>query len=248
MKNSTMAFLAAATALAFATPASAQQFFGEDSDGSANTRATNVNGLAQEALFLANLEGVRTESFESFSSGSSVPLGLTFPGAGTATLSGSSGSVTHGTGAGRYPIDGLRYFMTSFGGNDPFKVTFLNPIAAFGFYGVDIGDFGSQLSLAFANGGSVTETVLVPHQLRMGAGTMADGDSFFFGYINVLKPFTSVTFNGTTSEDAFGFDRMTIGTAQQVVTVPEPGVFLLLAAGGLGMMMIARKREVIFDA
>jgi len=50
------------------------------------------------------------------------------------------------------------------------------------------------------------------------------------------------------NEDFFGFDRMTIGTVEQVVSVPEPGVFLLMAAGALGMMLVARRREVMFDA
>lgn len=276
MKNSAMAVAAAVTALAFAAPASAQQFFGEDTDGTENARSTNVNGLAQENLFLANLQGVGTETFEGFADGLAAPLILNFPGAGSATLSGGNGeveTVASGTdGFGRYGVDGTNFFETAMGGSNPFTISFVNPVAAFGFYGVDIGDFGSQLSLAFANGGGTPTNVVVPHSTSTGFSN--GGSSFFFGYINVLNPFTSITFNatertvnedffgyirffnpftfdateGTVNEDFFGFDRMTIGTVEQVVSVPEPGVFLLMAAGALGMMLVARRREVMFDA
>ncbi|WP_143437473.1 hypothetical protein [Hydrocoleum sp. CS-953] len=133
-----------------------QVFFGEDLHNSRSTRLPSTpNATAAEAEFLARLSGTGTEDFESFSPGSVSSLELTFPGSMgssiTASLSNPSGSsigVTNlgsGTnGFGRYPISGDHYLDVD-GAN--FAISFDSDIAAFGFYGIDIGDFGGALSL-----------------------------------------------------------------------------------------------------
>ncbi|HSH16611.1 MAG TPA: PEP-CTERM sorting domain-containing protein, partial [Verrucomicrobiae bacterium] len=93
------------------TPHSAsayQIFFGEDlnNDGNVALIAT-PNASNAENQFLNVLSGVGTENFEGFANGVGAPLGLSFPGAANATLSGGSGavaSVTPGStnGVGRY--------------------------------------------------------------------------------------------------------------------------------------------------
>ena len=95
MKNLVVA-LASTAALGLAANAHAAYitYFGEDQNISAYTPlASTPNASAAETSFLSFLSGVGTEDFESLSG--SAPLVLTFPGAGTATLSGGSGVVVN---------------------------------------------------------------------------------------------------------------------------------------------------------
>lgn len=100
----------ASVAMLSAPAANAYLIFGEDLNNSgAVPLASTPNSTTASNNFLANLIGVGTETFESQATGASAPLPLTFPGAGTATLTGGSGvvsAVTPGTtnGVGRYSI------------------------------------------------------------------------------------------------------------------------------------------------
>ncbi|QGY41031.1 PEP-CTERM sorting domain-containing protein [Pseudodesulfovibrio cashew] len=219
-----------------------QVFFGED-EGVGESTALGVwnNAQAAEANFLSHLTGTGTEDFESYSDGTSAPLAISFPGAGTATLTGggeinyvSAGSTNN---YGRYGTSGDYYWDAD---SDDFIINFDTPVAAFGFYGIDIGDFSGQLSI-FAG---ATEYA-VPHTLGITGGSV-----LFWGLIDTDNPFTSITFSnlgGGSYADAFGFDDMTIGSVEQVSedtigSVPEPSTFVLLAAGLLGLVGIGRKR------
>lgn len=238
------ALLAAAASLALtASAAEAQVFFGEDSDGDEFTRSTLMASVNAENMFLAHLEGVGTEDFETSAGG--TPLPLVFPGAGTATLQGSGSVQTQGAGTdgtGRYPTSGVNYFETNAAGG--FSIDFTDPVAAFGFYGVDIGDFGGNLALSFLNGAASVAMINVAH--AVGAGGSTGGNAFFFGYINEMNPFTRVVFNLTEgpSNDVFAFDDMTIGSPEQVVgVVPEPMSIVLLATGLLGLAVLRLRRR-----
>jgi len=238
-----------------ATSLQAQTFFGEDTNGTESTQATLVNSVAAENSFLGLLTGVGTEDFDAFTLGQTGPLNLTFPGAGTATLTGSGcvsqitwsacsnpvdNSTSGGTnGFGRYPISSPNYWEAEAGGD--FAIDFSNPVAAFGFYGVDIGDFGGVLSLSFLNGATNVSTIGVPHEV----GGSAGGNAFFFGYINTAAQFDRVEFGltGVSGGDLFAFDNMTIGSREQVTGVPEPGTIVLLVSGLLGLVAVSRKRK-----
>lgn len=229
-------------------------FFGEDVNNSeANPIAAFPNALAAQAAFLGGLVGdVGTENFEGFADGTTQPLDLDFGSAGTATLAGGGGainSVTPGdtNGKGRYATSGSNYFEVAAGGTPTFTVTFSQPVAAFGFFGVDIGDFGGQLSLVV----TTTEGELsgdIEHFL--GDGGSSGGSVFFFGLVAEIGDalITSVEFLSSSGDgDIFAFDDFTVASPEQIIEVPEPSTVALFGLGliGLGVGLRRRRRSII---
>src|SRR5438128_2161987 len=104
-------------------------FSGVDPNG-LETRIPHPISDAARDNFRAGLTGVGTETFESFTPGT-TPATLVFPGAGSASFMGAPlvQSVPLGTnGAGRYPISGNNYLEAS---TQLFGITFTKPVAAF---------------------------------------------------------------------------------------------------------------------
>jgi hypothetical protein len=215
---------------AVSAPAAPLSFFGEDrgifnQDGSP-TGTPHTNSDAARGSFLTSLVGVGTETFESFLAGAGAPLALSFPGAGTATLSGG-GAVDDNPGTGQNAISGTKWWRTG-AGND-FAIDFSGPVAAFGFYGIDVGDIGAQLTLTLLDGSAVA--INIPHTIEPGGPSSGqNGSVIFFGYIDTANPWTRAEFAnvGGGGGDDFGFDNMTIGSIQQVRVVPHPSTLLLL--------------------
>lgn len=235
---------AAAPAHAFLT------FFGEDLNNSSSTPLSSfANASAAEADFLSNLTGVGTETFEGFADNTGGSLALNFPGAGLATLSGGNGKVNEvASGStnrfGRYGTSGTKYWEVVAGGNGNFTVTFSDPVAAFGFYGIDIGDFGGQLMLQLDDSANTLLTV----DNTVGSYGSTDGSVLFYGVIAQTQNelFTSVSFQTSTGQgDVFAFDDMTIGSLQQVKpnAIPEPSTIALLGVGAIGSLAMVRRRK-----
>lgn len=218
-----------------ATP---QTFFGEDLGLGEITRLpTRPNADAARDAFLGQLSGFDTEEFEGFSVGAVLPLYPSFSGVGVAELTGQGviRNVPTGTdGSGRYPISGDQYLRTS---SSAFSIEFPVPIMAFGFYGIDLGDFNGQISVEISS--NTTTQLTIPHTVNSPGGSVV-----YFGIIDTANPFTTVSFfNSGAQADIFAFDDLTVGSLAQVNEMPEPGTLGLLATGLLGLLGYGRRRR-----
>ena len=229
----------------FNANAAVTTYFGEDLGLGESTRLSSTpNANTAQAGFLSSLINPGVENFEAFTDGTANPA-INFVGAGvTATLSGgavrsTANGVTNG--AGRYGISGDpdgngvdSYYET----RGELSLTFSNPVAAFGFYGVDIGDFNGQVTLTTSGG--LNQFFNVGNTLN-GSG----GSVLFWGVISNADTFTSISFGNTSNgSDAFVFDNFTVGSLEQVKSpVPEPETYAMFLAG-LGFMgYMARRRK-----
>lgn len=268
-KAVTSVVLAMSAAFGMGSAHAASTFYGEDINMSATTplSATPIASAAESA-FLANLSGVGTETFEGFQAGSVAPLSLGFKTATgdlTATLAGGAGQVSTvaaGTtnGAGRYsvPSAGSTNFWevaAGFGGD--FTVSFSEDVGAFGFYGIDIGDLGGDLSIQLLDASGA-----VVGGQAVGNSTGNDGSVLFFGYIagSTTEVFRSIRFlTNAGAGDFFAFDNFTVGTYCQIAgsnctppddgggnngggTVPEPATLALVATALFGLRLTQRRR------
>jgi len=231
-----LTLLSLSIGISSATP---MTFFGEDIGlGEMTPLTSHPNADAARDSFLAHLVNPGVEDLEDFEDETEAPLSVDFGTAGTATLQGS-GYVNEGANnVGRYPISGNNYWE----GSSQFYLEFTEPQVAFGFYGIDVGDYNGQLTITYEDG--TTETLTVPHETNTMGGTV-----IYFGFIDVDHPFVKVTF-GNTAEgtDYFGFDDFTIGTRGQVIiedptNIPEFPTVALPMVAIIGLALFFQRRK-----
>lgn len=232
--------LSAAVALAaasFSAAAAPSIFFGEDT--STAGIALGPNAAAARSDFLGNLSGVGTQDFESLVN--PEPFNIQFPGT-TVTLDASlTGNIAISTsGPGRFATSGTNFLQATTG---DFTITFATAISAFGFNGIDIGDFVTQqMSLTLTDINGVETEFTVPHSLGIGNN---DNATLFWGFIDAGNSYTQISFNNAGGGDTFAFDDMVVGDVGQIVdpgnNVPEP-TSLLLAGLGLSLLGLRRKK------
>ena len=226
-------------AMALGSSANAVTYFGENTNPG---QAVSGAPLTAHNTFLAQLTGVSVEDFEGFAAGP-APASLSFTGSAgaiNAAFSGSSGQICATPSCGgstRFATSGSHYFDVS----STITAAFSTPIAAFGFYGTDVGDISGQLSLVLHHATGPDTVIVIPH--TVGA---PDGSLLFFGVIDTANPFISVSFlNSQAGNDFFGFDDMIVGDVQQVTGgVPEPTTWAMMV-GGLALAGAAMRRRKV---
>jgi hypothetical protein len=212
-------------------------FFGEDPNATGTTPIPHPQSDAARDSFFANLTGVGTESLDGFASGTSnVPVN--FGNGVTATLSG--GTIQNFSSAGRFAISSPNYYNTN---TSNFSINMSSPIAAFGFYGTDIGDFGGQLTLTLTDINNVQTTLTVPATQGSGGSAPANGSALYFGFYDTGNVYTSIVFNNSSTIDQFGFDNFSVGTVSQVTPTPLPPGILLMGTSLLALGAVRLRRR-----
>ena len=248
-RNFTTLAFAAITAMAATGAQAYTTFNGVDGNNAETVLTVTPNATAAENTFKANLVGTGTETFETQTTGAVAPLMLNFGVAGTATLNNGNGAVRANVagqtnGSGRYSVPGgTKFWEVTAGGAATFTVNFSQSIAAFGFYGIDIGDFGGTLSLEFLD---AANNVINTLAVATAPAATANASVLYFGALadSNAELFKSVRFLSTVGiGDVFAFDSFTIGTQQQVHRTPEPGSLALVALGMLGLGIAAKRRR-----
>jgi hypothetical protein len=269
MKYLAFSSLISLTAVALLSgSARAATFSGYDTNPTNNTRLLfdpNSNSQAAFNSFSTQLNGIgiTTDSFEDTTNPTTTVVGNAIDGlvrvisGTTATfslktkadplVSAPSGTSTQvqkkQTGVlanGTYPTDGNNFISVNTTYN--FSIAFSAPVAAFGYFGTDLGDNSNVLTMQFYNNGT-----LIPNNPTnaVDAGTgSANSSKFFYGFIadNSTQYFDKVVFSNSASNDAIGIDQITIGTPTQVTTsVPEPSSLLGTMLFGGSVILIKRR-------
>lgn len=260
-----------AVALSLAAGASSAGYltpiFGEDGHTSELTPlASTPTASAREATFLSLLQGVSTETFELKATDTPAPLTLNFLGSSaqlTATLSGSGrvGTAESGKtdGFGRYSIPSATstQFWEADADAGDFHVQFGQAIAAFGFYGIDIGDYGGQLliDLLAEDQNSILATFKPAHS--QGTDGSTAGSVVYFGVVSdsATSDFYGIRFRLEAPNplpddfpgDVFAFDNFTIAERSQIRPptngTPEPGTLALLGLALAGAATARRSKK-----
>jgi len=238
MTRSFIGSLAALLLVASPIHATPITFFGED-DGPGNDSirlASRPGADAARTDFVNALSSSGTQHFDTFADGTSSVVFAFDSAIVTVGPGGVVRSFPGTDGDGGYAISGDGLWRL-----DPASlvVTLDKPITAFGFYGVDVGDAGGQLTVSLSNG----SVFVVPHTIRQDHDN--SGGVLYFGVID--RPFYSITLsNSDTDADRFNFDDFTVGRAAQsdnLAPTPEPGTLLLLGTSLAGMAGAAWRRR-----
>lgn len=231
--------MAATALIAGAAAAAPVTFFREDVNlASDPAQPAPIQSNAAKDAFFAHLAGVGTESFEGFPIGEEAILTPSFPGAGTVTVLG--GVVLGGENiAGRYPTSGEKYLNAY----SPISMQFSSPIAAFGFYATDVGDFDGHLTLRLTALSGDVVSLAVP--ASVGVDGSATGSLLYFGFYDLAQTYTSIFFDNGDYADIFGLDDFSVASASQIVgsPVPEPAIWASMTAGFALLGSALRRRR-----
>lgn len=237
-----------------------------------------ANSIETFGRFASGYQNLMVNGFETFQSGLSN-LVIPFDGENgrvNATLSGGNGKVQVNQPpetedfAGRFSVSpdgptGSKFWeVDATEEGSTFELNFNRKVQAFGFFGVDIGDFNGTLLLEFLDDdGGVLFTIDAEQALQQALpgdgsvlylGVDVDDSNLFFDGIRFRTAASTLVnqrFNalnaddpGNTRTDTFGFDSFTVVAApgtQPPNGVPAPGTALLLGSALAGLALMRRR-------
>jgi hypothetical protein len=254
------ALLALPAAIGLAVPAQALSFYtGYDANPAGSgvlPLASRTNSIAAFNSYKANLggNGVTTESYETVPkttpvdglvqqlSGVTATYSYTKKSDGSASTAVVQKADSAGlTNAGTFPTDGIQGVSINSANN--FKIKFASPLAAFSFWGTDLGDSKNTLTVILRKAGVNVQSKLIDY-LDASAG---QSSVFFFGGIaqNAAEQFDEVELLSSISSDgdAIGIDQLTVGTPDQVTATSKPVPTPALLPGLVALAAGARRRS-----
>jgi hypothetical protein len=153
----------------------------------------------------------------------------------------ASGANKGFTNSGTYPTDGSQGI--SINSENNFSISFSNTLAAFGYFGTDLGDNNNILTMKFFNNSTLVNSMSIPV-----FANSFNSSEYFFGFIadSLSQQFNRVEFISSISNDgdAIGIDQIKIATPAQLTTqIPEPSSLLGTLFFGGSMMLIKRRYQ-----
>ena len=226
-----------------------QIFRGEDANGNPRSIPPFPNSTNAQLGFFG-FGTPQVENFESQAVGPG-PLTLVFGSGDTAVsarLSGGSGGVQSVIGDptdGRFSVPGGNKFWatTATGSGDTFNIAFSANVEDFGFFGIDIGDFGGILSMELLDAAGDMMASRLVNTLTSGQ----DGSVLYFGIRaeSEREWFRGIRFrltNPSARDDVFAFDSFTVvGAPRPSGPIPEPGTLALIGVALLAGSLVRRR-------
>jgi hypothetical protein len=252
-------------------------YFGRDysSDDALVAQGNRANSNTAFQRFVAKLNGYGVQDFEGIATPATIPYSgaaaVSFAGSPFITgylqdtetnLLGNSGQVRVVQRQRRFARSSVAPLGASDGtklvqASDDMRLTFSSDnsgesVRAFGFFGVDVGDWNRDLTLRLGFSGA---EFFVDDFAGNGQGS---GSVFFLGFLaNAGTSIATVDFDRsrnsgrclrnpeacTPVEDEFGYDHFVVATDSQVGVVPEPSTYALMATGLVGVLGAARRRR-----
>ena len=107
-------------------------------------------------------------------------------------------------------------FNTTSGGDAyaqvvPLTITFGAPIAAFGAYFTDPGDFGGQVTVTLNRTGGGTQVIDITHAISGPSGNLV-----FWGFVDDAETYDSLTITSDEPSESAGMDDIVVATAAQL--------------------------------
>jgi hypothetical protein len=179
--------------------------------------------VTARTLFMARLTGITVEDFESYPI---TGVGSRFLGRAV-TRNGSTATITR-TGATptEYVVrdaDANGRFNTTVGGENflntcttrpgvPMVISFSTPIAVFGLYLTDLGDFLGQISIELDKVGGGTVSLDIGHTIGAPSGSL-----YFWGFVDQIDTYSQIRITCSTADDVFGIDDWVWATASYII-------------------------------
>lgn len=177
--------------------------------------AVTAGPSGERGLFMARLTVTGVEDWEGYAQFDPIDtVAVTINGTAGTFSAPTYGQVlgAGGAGVGRFNTTSGGVNWLDVGADDPIcTITFAAPIAAFGFYATDMGDFTGRVSVVLNKTGGGTVLHDIAHTVNGSNGSL-----LFFGFVDEVETYDSIEIRTTNTAEGFGIDDLIWATAAQL--------------------------------